>query len=110
MAQRGSVVLVRFHARCPRTARTELDYQIGDWCSTYWANFTATGDPNGDTVPVWNATTVEAPCFNDLGDEFVMRDSFYEGSHQLEGRDGLMLDHTIISNGYDGMFDDMIGK
>ena len=89
---------------------TELDYQIGDWCSTYWANFTATGDPNGDTVPVWNATTVEAPCFNDLGDEFVMRDSFYEGSHQLEGRDGLMLDHTIISNGYDGMFDDMIGK
>jgi len=32
-----------------------LDHKLADMMSSYWANFIATGDPNGKGLPVWNA-------------------------------------------------------
>ena len=89
---------------------TELDYQLGDICSAYWANFAATGDPNGEGLPAWTACTPEALSVLDIGDEVVPRDNFYEGSKQLEGRDKLMLEYLIATNPFEGVFDQRIGE
>jgi carboxylesterase type B len=34
---------------------TDLDSQVADELSSYWANFAANGDPNGKGLPVWPA-------------------------------------------------------
>ena len=32
---------------------TETDFRLADQISSYWANFIASGDPNGDGLPFW---------------------------------------------------------
>lgn len=32
---------------------TEVDHKLADMMSTYWANFIASGDPNGKGLPAW---------------------------------------------------------
>jgi para-nitrobenzyl esterase len=34
---------------------TEADHKLADMMSSYWANFIATGDPNGKGLPAWQA-------------------------------------------------------
>jgi para-nitrobenzyl esterase len=34
---------------------TEVDHKVADLMSSYWANFIATGDPNGKGLPQWQA-------------------------------------------------------
>ena len=34
---------------------TDLDRQVADTLSSYWANFAATGNPNGNGLPVWKS-------------------------------------------------------
>ncbi|MCD8154355.1 MAG: carboxylesterase family protein [Clostridiales bacterium] len=49
---------------------TGYDYELSDAMVDYWCNFAKTGDPNGDSVPVWSAYTLEKPetmCFGDEG-------------------------------------------
>ena len=36
---------------------TDWDYEISNRFLSYFANFAATGDPNGGTLPVWQPTT-----------------------------------------------------
>jgi len=88
----------------------EYDFELGDICSSYWANFAATGDPNGEDLPVWTACTPENLSVLDIGDEIVPRDNFYKGSKQLEGRDKLMLEYLITANPYEGVFDGLIAE
>jgi len=33
----------------------DVDHKIADMMSSYWANFIATGDPNGKGLPIWQA-------------------------------------------------------
>lgn len=35
----------------------EVDYQVADMVSSYWANFIATGDVNGEGLPYWPAAS-----------------------------------------------------
>jgi len=34
---------------------TDVDHKLADMMSSYWANFIATGDPNGKGLPAWQA-------------------------------------------------------
>ena len=48
---------------------TDADYRLEEIMSSYWANFAATGNPNGEGLPVWPAFTNDTPAVIELGDE-----------------------------------------
>lgn len=48
----------------------DLDYRIADQVTSYWANFIATGDPNGENLAVWPRSD-SFYGWMDLGDECV---------------------------------------
>ena len=47
---------------------TAVDRQLADTMSSYWANFAATGDPNGKGLPKWTPYDQDAEPYLDLGD------------------------------------------
>jgi para-nitrobenzyl esterase len=49
---------------------TPKDHQIAATLSSYWANFAATGDPNGKGLPNWPAVSGETPETMEVGDNF----------------------------------------
>ncbi len=49
---------------------TSEDRRIADTMSSYWANFAATGDPNGKDLPWWPPTDPESPTVMEIGEHF----------------------------------------
>jgi carboxylesterase 2 len=49
---------------------TAEDYVIADTMSSYWANFIKSGDPNGDGLVAWPASTADSAVTMELGDAF----------------------------------------
>ena len=47
---------------------TDADRQIAEMMSSYWANFAATGDPNGKGLPAW-APVGDRPEVMEVGDK-----------------------------------------
>ena len=47
---------------------TDVDRRLADQFSSYVANFTKTGDPNGRSLPRWPAMTPDNKAIMDLGD------------------------------------------
>ena len=76
---------------------TELDFKIAQNCSYYWANFIATGNPNGGDLPYWPSTSLDNPVFMEWGDTFRLRSNFY-GDTKKSARDELMREYIISSN------------
>ena len=54
-----------------RQASTAEDQKVADVLSSYWANFIATGDPNGAGLPKWAAYDEKAQTVMELGDHFA---------------------------------------
>jgi para-nitrobenzyl esterase len=50
---------------------TDVDRQLARQLSSYVANFTKTGDPNGASLPKWPAMTAENKVVMELGDQIV---------------------------------------
>ena len=55
----------------PTSLGTDDDRKIADIMSSYWANFAATGDPNGKGLPVWPAFDSKSQKTMELGDKFA---------------------------------------
>ena len=49
---------------------TDADRRIAGIMSSYWANFVATGDPNGPGLPLWPPFDARSPTVMELGDRF----------------------------------------
>jgi para-nitrobenzyl esterase len=49
---------------------TANDHRISDIMSSYWTNFAATGNPNGEGLPAWSAFAPQSPTVMELGDRF----------------------------------------
>jgi para-nitrobenzyl esterase len=49
---------------------TAEDHRIADTMSSYWANFIATGDPNGKGLAVWSPANIKSPVIMELGNHF----------------------------------------
>jgi para-nitrobenzyl esterase len=50
-----------------------IDRSIAATTSSYWANFVATGDPNGKGLPKWPPFDANDPLTMELGDRFAPR-------------------------------------
>ena len=50
---------------------TDADRKIADIMSSYWANYIASGDPNGPSMPRWPAYDPNAATVMELGDHFA---------------------------------------
>lgn len=74
----------------------DLDYEVADKYSSYWANFIATGNPNGPNVPYWPSADLDNPVLMNMGDTFFLRSDFYGGT-KLADRDALMRESIITS-------------
>jgi len=48
---------------------TDTDYQLEEIMSSYWVNFTKTGNPNGEGLPEWPAFNEKTPELILFGDE-----------------------------------------
>jgi para-nitrobenzyl esterase len=57
-----------FNNLLPGTPWTEVDRKLADTMSSYWANFAATGNPNGKGLPEWPAYSPKAEQAMVLGD------------------------------------------
>jgi para-nitrobenzyl esterase len=51
----------------------ETDRKLSDVIGTYWTNFAATGDPNGEGAPNWPAYNADADEAIEFGDHIVIR-------------------------------------
>lgn len=51
---------------------TDTDRRLADQFSSYVANFTKTGDPNGASLPRWPAMTAQNKALMDLGDRVAV--------------------------------------
>jgi para-nitrobenzyl esterase len=49
---------------------TDEDRRIADTMSSYWANFAASGNPNGKGLPAWPAADAASPVVMELGNHF----------------------------------------
>ncbi|MDR1158599.1 MAG: carboxylesterase family protein [Oscillospiraceae bacterium] len=80
---------------------TAADRQMGETLSSYWANFIATGDPNGADLPAWPNYTKTSKTFLDIGKglayDIQAKQSLHTGT--LAGRDLMLRDY--VTNLYD---------
>lgn len=68
-AHHGSEILFVFNNLSLRDQPwTEEDRKTADVISSYWANFVATGNPNGQGLPVWTPYNPQSPTTMEIGD------------------------------------------
>ncbi|MFF7329927.1 carboxylesterase family protein [Streptomyces sp. NPDC008150] len=53
-----------------RAEWTDQDREIARLMTGYWANYVATGDPNGAGLPTWPAWSPDVPAVMEVGDAF----------------------------------------
>ncbi len=51
---------------------TAVDTLVADMMSSYWVNFVANGDPNGEGLPAWNAYSPDIKEVMNIGENMGM--------------------------------------
>ena len=69
-AYHGSEIAYVFDNPSPGGSWTDADRGIANIISSYWANYAATGNPNGPGLPTWPAYDPKSPRVMELGDAF----------------------------------------
>jgi carboxylesterase type B len=59
------------HVRAGQNGWSEEDEDVSRTVSSYWVNFVATGDPNGEGLPRWDRYSPGRPDVMDLGTTFA---------------------------------------
>lgn len=73
----------------------EADYETADNASSYWANFIATGDPNGSGLPNWPANTP------DDGFAFQYIDAVPTTENELTTFDLMVMEYNAQRYGFE---------
>jgi para-nitrobenzyl esterase len=70
-AHHGSEILFAFdNLSLKNQPWTDEDRKVAAIVSSYWANYIATGDPNGPGLPLWPVFNPNSPTVMELGDHF----------------------------------------
>jgi para-nitrobenzyl esterase len=70
-AHHGSEILFVFNNLYLKSQPwTDEDRKIAETMSSYWANFVATGNPNGSGLPFWPTFNPQSPTVMEVGDHF----------------------------------------
>jgi para-nitrobenzyl esterase len=70
-ARHGSEILFAFNNLTMRDQPwTDEDRKVAEMMSSYWANYIATGNPNGPGLPRWPAFDPKSPTVMEIGDHF----------------------------------------
>ena len=64
----------------------DADRKLSDLMSSYWVNFAATGDPNGNGLPEWPAYREKSDLALELGNEVGLRPELHKA--ELDFMDG----------------------
>jgi para-nitrobenzyl esterase len=51
----------------------ETDRKLSETIMSYWVNFAAKGDPNGEGLPRWPAYSAQADQYLELGDHISVK-------------------------------------
>lgn len=66
----------------PHRPWRNIDYEIADAISSYWANFIKCGNPNGEGLPVWPKSN-DNYGYMELGDDFLGKNGVDEPLEKL---------------------------
>ena len=67
----------------PQVTPTAADISLSQAIMGYWTNFAATGDPNGQGLPVWPAYTGEGDQYQELGETIATGSGYYPQAYDL---------------------------
>ncbi len=89
---------IRCGAFNPDGADDPADRNLSDAMMSYWVNFAATGDPNGDGLPEWRPYASKGEPYMDFGDTAAPGTGLYR--ERLDVLEAALEHHSGISNIY----------